>query len=201
VFHRGNRVFGGPRNPSTTERSSVTNLTDLIDAKPYAAGHSDMVALTLLVHQAHLHNLIGETAYLVRDSNDAGKVAEASEPLVRALLFSGAPPLEAPIQGSSEFVKEFSRLGIRDGQGRSLRDFDLNHRLFRYPLSYLVYSEQFNQLPDLSRNYIYRRLWEVLTGKDQSAPFAHLTDADRKAVLEIMQDTKPDFRAWLTTLN
>lgn len=33
---------------------------------------------------------------------------------------------------------------------------------------------------------------EVLTGKDTSEAFAHLTATDRKAVLEILRDTLPD---------
>ena len=39
-------------------------------------------------------------------------------------------------------------------------------------------------------------LWEVLTGKDTSPAFAHLTGEDRKAILEILRGTKdglPDY--------
>lgn len=42
----------------------------------------------------------------------------------------------------------------------------------------------------------YQKLHEVLTGKDQSKDYAHLTAADRKAILEILQATRkglPDF--------
>lgn len=37
----------------------------------------------------------------------------------------------------------------------------------------------------------YQRLYEVLSGKDQNPKFAHLSAADRRAVLEILRDTKP----------
>jgi hypothetical protein len=43
---------------------------------------------------------------------------------------------------------------------------------------------------------VYRRLYEVLRGRDESAKFARLTTADRRAILEIVRDTKsglPDF--------
>ena len=37
-------------------------------------------------------------------------------------------------------------------------------------------------------------------GKDTSASFNHLSPADRKAILEILQETKPDFAAFVKQL-
>jgi hypothetical protein len=42
------------------------------------------------------------------------------------------------------------------------------------------------------KSCIARRLHEVLTGEDQTPPFAHLTPEDRRNILEILQATKPD---------
>ncbi len=69
------------------------------------------------------------------------------------------------VEGVSTFTKTFPQRGPRDKQGRSLRDFDLEKRLFRYPLSYMVYSEAFDAMPDTVRERLYRRLYDVLTGK------------------------------------
>jgi hypothetical protein len=44
------------------------------------------------------------------------------------------------VKGVSSFAEEFAAAGPRDGQGRSLRDFDLQRRLFKHPCSYLIYS-------------------------------------------------------------
>src|SRR6185437_1574749 len=82
--------------------------------------------------------------------------------------------------------------GPRDHQGRSLRDFDLHTRMFKYPLSYMIYSETFDAMPDVVRERVYRRLYDVLSGKDTSKTFARLSDADRRAILEILLDTKPN---------
>jgi hypothetical protein len=41
------------------------------------------------------------------------------------------------------------------------------------------------------RERVYQRLYEVLSGKDQSKTFAGITGADRLAVLEIVRATKP----------
>ena len=45
-----------------------------------------------------------------------------------------------------------------------------------------------------AKNYVYRRLREVLTGADTRLEFAHLSPSDRTAILEILRDTKPDFK-------
>src|SRR5204863_178621 len=102
------------------------------------------------------------------------------------------PPLTAPVRGTGPFAEEFVKCGPRDLQGRSLRDLDLERRLFKYPCSYVVYSPQFERLPEPCRNYVLRRLWEVLSGSDTSADFRHLTGGDRQAILEILRATKPD---------
>jgi hypothetical protein len=95
--------------------------------------------------------------------------------------------------GTSDFATEFMSRGPRDSRGRSLRDLDLTHRLLRYPLSYLVYTRAFDAMPAPLKEYVYRRFREVLTGEDKSDDFAHLSEADRKAIVEILHDTKPDF--------
>ena len=78
-----------------------------------------------------------------------------------------------------------------------LRDFDLSTRLFKYPCSYLVYSPAFDALPKEIKEYVVKRMGEVLTGTDKSRDFVHLIPADRQAILEILQETKPGLaRSW-----
>jgi len=96
------------------------------------------------------------------------------------------------VEGTSGFAREFASRGPCDSQGRSLREFDLEKRMFRYPLSYLIYSEAFDSPPELARDYVYRRLWQVLSGGDKSEEFANVTEADRRANIAIVHETKPD---------
>src|SRR5262249_23074595 len=112
------------------------------------------------------------------------------EELVAYMLYAKEAPLVEPIEGVSTFTKTFPERGPRDHQGRSLRDFDLKTRLFKYPLSYVIYSASFDALPDSVRGEIYSRLYEILSGKDESARYAYLSAADRRAILEILRDTK-----------
>ena len=83
------------------------------------------------------------------------------------------------------------QLGPRDSHGRSLRDFDLERRIFRYPCSYLIYSPAFDALPVAVREYVSKRLNEILSGEDQTAEFQHLSAEDRRAIREILAETKP----------
>jgi hypothetical protein len=41
-------------------------------------------------------------------------------------------------------------------------------------------------------------LWEVLSGKDTSKEYAHLSKGDRAAVIEILRDTKKDLPEYWT---
>ena len=42
------------------------------------------------------------------------------------------------------------------------------------------------------KTYVYRRLWEVLSGKEQAKPYDRLDAASRRAILEILLQTKTD---------
>jgi hypothetical protein len=121
------------------------------------------------------------------------------EEMVGYMLYVDEEPLREPVKGVSTFTKTFAARGPRDAKGRALRDFDLQKRLFRYPLSYLIYSAAFDGMPEVVRERVYRRLFEVLTGQDKSQTFAGISPADRAAVIDIVRATKsklPEY--WLT---
>jgi hypothetical protein len=122
----------------------------------------------------------------------------AAEQLLRYLLFANEAPLtglDPQSLAASPFAKEFAARGPRDSKGRSLRDFDLNQRIFRYPCSYLIYSDAFDAIPEPAKSYVYHRLLQILTGQDQGDDFARLSAQDRRAVLEIVLETKPGLPA------
>lgn len=211
--HMGNVVVTNPEQPEQLERAAGANLTDLskkFDASLYLTAHSDIVAQLVQAHQTQMHNLITLTNYQTRlalhaeaarnkaSETSAKTISDAArkqyetpaEELVRYLLFVDEAPLEDRITGSSTYTNEFAARGPRDERGRSLREFDLQKRLFKYPCSYLIYSEAFASLPSPAKEYVYRRLLEVLTGRDQTPAFARLTTEDRRAILDILLATK-----------
>jgi hypothetical protein len=66
----------------------------------------------------------------------------------------------------------------------------------RYPCSYMIYTPAFEALPAAAKDAVYRRLWQVLSGQEQKAPYDRLSPADRRAIVEILRETKkglPDY--------
>ena len=217
--HMGNVIARDKDNPDQTDFTSGTNVLKLADRgvelDSYLSPHSDVVALMVMEHQTYVQNQLTRANMLTRTAlHDAvelnkalgrpenyqsdstrSRLKNAVEPLVKAMLFSEETPLTDRIEGTSTFAKDFACRGPRDPQGRSLRDFDLHTRLFKYPLSSQIYTEPFDALPPAAKEQFYHRLNEVLTGKDTTKDFAHLTDRDRKAIREILLATKKDLPA------
>ncbi len=173
-----------------------------VDTTRYLSPSSDAVALMVLAHQTRVHNYIAELNAVTRmflgsktlsDDEIRNRIDRTIEPLVHAMLFAGEAQLTSPISGSTAFASQFEKRGPYDHQGRSLRQFDLTKRLFRYPCSYLIYSDAFDALSTPVKVRIYQRVIEVLSGRDRTQDFNTLSATDRKAILEILRDTKPDF--------
>jgi hypothetical protein len=162
----------------------------LFDGRRYLSTQSDIAALMVFQHQAHMINLITRAGWEAR--MHAGPLSDTVNELVDYLLFVEEEPLTAAVDGRSPFAEQFSAQGPFDSRGRSLRQLDLEHRLLRYPCSFLIYSAAFRALPDEVRGAIYGRVWDVLAGRDPAAKYARLTAPDRRAVMEILKDTLPD---------
>ena len=215
-YHMGNLTVKTEADANALDRAAGANVTSLkkyFDTTPYLSPHSDLVALMVLQHQTHLHNLITRAAHetrralhyeqllnrelgrspAFRSESTTSRIRSVAEPLVRGLLFSGEAKLTHAVTGTSGFAAEFAQRGPFDDRKRSLRQFDLKERLFRYPCSYLIYSSAFEALPPEAKSYVYRRLQEVLSGKETAKEYAHLDPAERSAIREILLATKPDF--------
>jgi hypothetical protein len=184
----------------TVSTGGVRDLTSKFDTSQYLTGHSDAIALLVLAHQTSVHNLITSTRYEAvkaaaqqsgAESTLTLPVRGSAERLVRAMLFANEAHYPGRVTGTSEFERQFPREGPRDRKGRSLREFDLERRLFKYPFSYLIYSEAFDAIPDEVKRFIGERIRTILSGEDTSPDFAHLSADDRAAILEILQETKP----------
>ena len=193
---------------ATAQNLKLDAVPESFVADDFLAPGSDDVALLVLGHQTQMHNLITLTNYRTRIAlHDAGlepgeevpadlreRFERPAEQLVRYLLFSNEtrlPDLDgAKVIADSGFAREFAARGPFDSQRRSLRQFDLATRIFKYPCSYLIYSDDFDALPEPSKSYVYRRLLEVLSGKDQGPDFAALSAESRRAILEILLQTK-----------
>lgn len=220
--HRGNVIAREDRsNPIDPDKgANLTDLSGLFRVERYLEPNSDLVALMVLEHQSQMHNLITSGSYDCRHAvhhqkimnraldrpldheteSTRSRIISAGDKLLRYMLFVDECKLESPVKGMSRFARHFSSLGPRDRKGRSLRDLDLERRMFRYPCSFLIYSESFDNLPAPLLAHVETRLIRVLRGEEGSGEISHLSPENRAAILEILIDTKPGFRAKVNAL-
>jgi hypothetical protein len=211
--HRGNAYFSPAENPAEEpmiERdfgASPANFAALLDMKPYLRSTSDVVALMVFEHQLRAHNqlleafgqsriaLYADPAFF-KDGDfrpeTLAVIDREIESLLDVMLFKAEADLsEHRIQGNSGFQTSFLKNARRDSHGRSLKDLDLNERLFRHRLSYMIYSDAFNHLPDTFRERFFARLDTVLKGTPAEDRFTHLPVPERQAIQSILAATLP----------
>ena len=200
---------------SDAQRLNLKTLDGLLNTKPYISNQSDVVALMVLEHQTAAQNFMTRANFKLRtllprfeggvlptkldglSAKSQVTVKALLEPLTRHLLFADAIEFTSPINGYAGFEKVFEARGQRDGQGRSLRQLGLQTTLFRWPVSFFILTESFDTLPPLGREYVYARVLAVLRGQDTSAGFDRWSATDRKAALEILSATKPEFARYV----
>jgi hypothetical protein len=213
--HLGNLILTGGDVPATVDNSAGFNLATVpesVSRSAYLSPHSDIVAHLVLDHQVLVHNLITKANFTTRQALAADaemrqilgekedhllesttrRINNAGEDLVEAILFLDEAPLTGEIHGTSGFEQTFPAGGPRDSKGRSLRDFDLKSRMFKYPCSYLVGSESFRKLPPEMLQVVWKRLHEVLVEGKDAGKYKHLAASDRAAIAEILRETHPD---------
>ena len=222
VAHMGNVEVVDVEDPQATfgvVPPVIDSVGGRFDLEGFPTNHSDVAALMVLEHQAHMTNLITrigwETRRVLHRANmttpadrgqgtDDGRfletIREAAVELVDYMLFVDEVPLSTGVTPSSSFTEVFEARGPSDRHGRSLREFDLANRLFRYPCSYMIYTDAFDALPPLALDAIYARMWAVLNGEVTESPYDRLSVDDRRAIVQILLDTKPDLPDYFGTL-
>ena len=204
--HLGNAFALDRSDPQKMDLEAGANRSELpsrVQPKLHLQPHSDLVALMVLEHQIRVHNLITKANYEARQAvamdvsmnqalgRDSGyrsestqrRIQSAASSLADAILMRNESPLEQVVQGTSSFAETFASQGPLDSQNRSLRQFDLQTRLFRHRLSYLIYTPEFQALPKEILVPLRAHLQETLR-----------TD-EYRAEREILEDTLP---GWLS---
>lgn len=188
--HMGNSFVNDPNRPEAAIGEATLNRSTLdprVDASQYPSATSDIVALMVFEHQGRAMNLLTrlgwETRIAAADGGvdfSRGDLGDALKETVDYLLLTGEVPLPSPVHGVSTFASTFPTIGPRDRSGRSLRELDLQTRLFKYRCSYMIYSPAFDGLPDEARRAVYARLRERITDP---------------ATLAILDETRPGWRS------
>lgn len=217
--HLGN-IFSEPltdgraafdRDPGANQQS----LERFFDPSDYLEPTSDIIALMVLEHQATAHNRLIEGDYSVRSAiyrsrqlnrelgvENPDELSEScqriikhqAERILEAFLFHDEAPLpEGGIDSKGTFASAFGDRALPSSEGRTLRDFQLLDRLFKYRCSYMIHSEAFDHLPDLLKKTILARLERVLVGPAADPLAEHLSDSERERIHEILLDTLPEY--------
>ena len=214
--HMGNAIATKGDGQAEIDREAHANresLSGLVDTDFYLTDSSDIVALMVLAHQTQMHNAIAaanfETRRAIYQSFEMNKLLErepdylsdsalrridrAAENVVKHLLMVDEFELSDTVEGGLAFTKKFETMGPADSRQRSLRELDLKTRLFKYPCSFLIYSDAFDGLPEQIRERVRVRLGEILLHGDDAEEFRHLTPNLRREITEILKETKADF--------
>jgi hypothetical protein len=218
--HMGNAITRAEDNRPVLDRAKGTNVMSLerfFDTNPYLTKTSDIVSLMVLEHQCVLHNKLTDGAKSTREAmarqHDLQKafnetvtevpqgsaltvIRSHAEKIVKHLLFCEEYALQdGGVEGSPAFQDAFRKTRKDTADGRSLKDFQLLNRLFKYRCSYMIYSSAFEALPAQLKNEVYAQLGAVLNGQNQSKDYAHLSASERQHIKEILLETKKDLPA------
>ena len=209
--HMGNRTYQeASERFFPTESPELATLADTIDVSRYPRPTSDIVALMVLEHQCPIYNqLISATMNYRRvhwlqktldpeadpDTGTAGRHAdESARRIVDLLLFENEADLGPDgIEGDPAFQEAFTRRFPKDQSGRSLADFQLNDRIFKYRCSYMIYSEAFDALPARVKSAVLSQLRQVLENAPDTGDHPQIKASERRKIATILKETLP---AW-----
>ncbi len=215
--HMGNVIAsanGDQVGINREQGANVVSLDHLFSTKPYLTNTSDIVALMVLEHQCTMHNKITEASKSAREAIvrqlDLQKIlhepisetpqgsalsvihSQASKVVKHLLFFEEYNLQEGGVEGSAAFQDAFCADRKETADGRSLKDFQLLNRLFKYRCSYMIYSKAFEAMPRQLKDEVYAQLFAVLSGQNQSKDFAYLSASERLHIKEILLETKKD---------
>lgn len=166
----------------------------------YPVRTSDLLAHLVFEHQLGFHNLVTLAAYRTRDALDAGNgvvlpdhetaLDDIAQRLVRYLLFAQEASLPSGgVHADPVFLKAFTARRLAGASGKSLRDFDLEGRLFKYRCSYMIYTRGFASLPAEMKGRVFSRLRSALTVGGGMDEFRYLPDAEKRTIMAILTET------------
>jgi hypothetical protein len=198
--HWGNQI--GQYSPNGPSRRFVEPGTTF-DFARYAAPTSDVLPHLLHEHQVGFLNRIIHAGYRARACLHEGMgkllpeheqiLDQHAQAIVRYLLFADEIALPTGgVSGDPLFKKDFLARRRTAGAGDSLRDFDLETRLFRYRCSYMIYTAPFEHLPGVVKSRVYVGLKTALSDAPAGAAYAYLPGPEKRAIQRILRETLPD---------
>lgn len=171
----------------------------------YPVATSDLLPQLLQEHQVGFVNRVVEAGYRARthrhtDRDDLTpahreELDQQAHLVVRYLLFADEAALpDGGVSGSDTFQADFLKTRRAVG-GRSLKDLDLETRLFRYRCSYMIYSPVVTGLPPEMKGRVLAQLDRALDTDRNDSDSAHLPAAEKQEIRTILKGTLSDLPA------
>jgi hypothetical protein len=152
-------------------------------------------------HQVGFVNRVLEATYRTRTALfvSEGKLSAEQEKeldeqaglLIRYLLFADEATLPGKVETDESFAEDFQRTQRTAKNGASLRDFDLETRLFKHRCSYMIYSDLFTALPPEMKQRVYRRMGEALDTSNADPEYAWMPAGEKNTIRVILRETLP----------
>jgi hypothetical protein len=189
--HRGNATGSGEGKAAAVPPSDKrpAELSEFFDTSRYPVATSDMVNLLILEHQISVYNSltrVGQDARLGREAWDYE--------IVDRLLFRRGARLPEGIVRNTAFASTFLADARRSRAGDSLKDLQLDGRLFRNRCSYLIYSETFAALPAALKARVFTTLFEALHNDDPAGRYGYLESDEKRRIYAILLETHAEAR-------
>ena len=201
--HLGNltvAAYGSDGGPAIVSNHALVRWLDSApESRGYLSSTSDLAALLVFDHQMHAMNLLTRLNWEWRVAVSDGRARVTDDrfrtrvdELADYLLFVGEATPVVEVTPRPGFAARLAAAAPRDSHGRSLAELDLNTRLMRYPVSYMVYSEAFDGLAPEVKAAVYQRMFMRLGRRDRSAGYAHLATREAFTAAAILRETKTD---------
>ena len=182
--HLGNNPeLTDPLNPGRASKEGTQNLTSLDDrfnTSRYLAPTSDIVALMTLEHQTRMNNLMTRIGWDARIALREGKgtldpaardrINPEIEEMVGYMLFVDEEPLKQPVRASPRLPRRFPSAALATPRAGRCAISICRSACSAIHCPSLIYSAAFDGMPEVVRERVYQRLYDVLTGKDKARP-------------------------------
>ena len=169
--HMGNAMVTDPSNPRRDWRGDAQSIDAAGSRRRgvVSAPTSDIAALMVFDHQGHAINLLTRLGWETRVATAEGRLdfskgdlRDLARETADYFAFVGRNDTRRRrFAASRNSRRRFSSTGPRDRKGRSLRELDLQTRLFKYRCSYMIYSPAFDALPPEAQAAVLARMREA----------------------------------------
>ncbi len=194
-------LVGEPGRNGLTYRARQPG--ELFDLNQFPLPTSDILPQMLHEHQVGFVNRVLEASYRVKlalhqgngrlDAAGETMLDQQADLLVQYLLFKDEAALpKGGIKGELLFLRDFQRNKKPTTAGISLKDLDLQTRLFKHRCSYMIYSAQWGALPAILKQRVYAKLGQALADNSSVTDYAYLSLVERRNIRSILQQTLKD---------